>query len=90
MKVSACTSVCVCACLSFMAGQTAGPIVLKFGMVMPWEPGSVMGGWQPASEAVWAANEAKNAPKSDFRGEGGLQQKSLLKQKVLAPAKTWG
>jgi len=73
-----------------MAGQTAGPNVLKFGMVMPWVPESVIGGRQPASEAVWAANEAKNAPKSHFRGEGGLPQKNLLKQKVPTPAKTWG
>jgi len=77
-------------CLSLMAGQTTGPMVLKFGMVMSWVPGSVIGGRQPASEAVWAANEAENASKSHFRGEGGLLQKSLLKQKVPAPAKTWG
>jgi len=81
--------VCLRVCLSFMADQTAGPIVLKFGMVMPWVPGSVIGGRQPASGAVWAANEAENAPKSHFWVEGGLPQKSLLKQKVPAPPKTW-
>jgi len=71
MRVSACTSVCV----SFIAGQTVGPNELKFGMVVLWVPGSVLGGLPPTSEAVKAAGGPKKPQIAIFGGKEDSQRK---------------
>jgi hypothetical protein len=72
-----CLYVCMFVCLLPMAGQTAGPKGLKFGIVTLTDPGSNMGGVKVGSKVKVTKAKVAKAKKQPFWLEGGRSQKIL-------------